>query len=377
MSDTRSFPDVEFCHKTADEILDELVSSWESTMGRSLGKADPIRAMLAWEASIDAQLYAAINESARMNMPRYAAGEYLDSLAEIFYWGLQRLPASAATTILRFTLSEPATSTVAIPVGTECTGDGKAMFSTNETVYIYEGKNSADVKATCTETGTLGNGFSVGSINKCTTPDNVEGLDSVENLTVTEGGSAEEDDESFYQRMRESMSAYSTAGSRQSYIYYAKSTNANVGDVHVESPSPGSVDVYIMRTDGELPDDELIEAVQQALSADEVRPLTDLVTVKKPTPVSFDIKVTWYRDLDDTESYETIESELERATTEYLEWQTTKMGRDINPSMMLKILMGSGAKRIVVEAPEFETVEENQVAQVGEITLTFGGNENG
>ena len=98
MADTRTFPEVEFCHRTADDILTELVESWENAMGRKLSAADPIRVMLAWEASIDAQLYATINESARLNLPRYAFGDYLDSMAEIFYWGLQRIPATAATT---------------------------------------------------------------------------------------------------------------------------------------------------------------------------------------------------------------------------------------------------------------------------------------
>ena len=82
MADTRTFPEVEFITKDAGEIFDELVASWEKEMGRSLGKADPIRLMLGWEATIDAQQYANINIAAKRNVPRYAKGDYLDSIAE-------------------------------------------------------------------------------------------------------------------------------------------------------------------------------------------------------------------------------------------------------------------------------------------------------
>ena len=124
MADTRTFPEVEFCHRTADDILTELVESWENAMGRKLSAADPIRVMLAWEASIDAQLYATINESARLNLPRYAFGDYLDSIAEIFYWGLQRIPATAATTTLRFTLSQAAEADTVVQLGHRAAGTG-------------------------------------------------------------------------------------------------------------------------------------------------------------------------------------------------------------------------------------------------------------
>ena len=331
--------------------------------------------MLAWEASIDAQLYAAINESAKLNLPRYTFGEYMDSMAEIFYWGLERLPASAATTTLRFTLSQAARQDVAVPVETLCSKDGTVIFATDETVYIPAGETYVDVSATCTQTGTIGNGFDVGTINICMDPDNVPGLDSVENLTVSEGGAAEEEDEAFYERMRESMSAYSTAGPGQGYIYHAKSANSSVGSVRVNSPEPGCVDVYILKTDGSLPDIEMIEMVEEALSGDDVRPLTDKVSVKAPEAVPFDINVTWYREKGTTISREQMEAGLETACTEFLEWQTTEIGRDINPDVLAAKLMGAGIKRLTVTQPEYTVISTYQVAMAKNINLTFGGDE--
>lgn len=375
MADTRVFPNVEFVCKTADEILEELIESWETTMGRKLGKADPFRVMLAWEASVDAQLYAAINESAKLNLPRYAFGDYMDSMAEMFYWGLERMPAAAARTTMRFTLSEAAIREVAVPVGTKCSQDGSVIFATDETVYIPAGETCVDVGATCTMTGTIGNGFEAGTIKTCIDQDNVEGLQDVTNLTVSEGGAAEEEDEAFYERMRESMSAYSTAGPGKAYIYHAKSASASVGSVRIDSPGPGRVDVYILKTDGSLPDKELISTVQDALSGDDVRPLTDMVTVKAPTQIPFNVTVTWYRENEYTKSREQMEADLEAACTEYLAWQTTEIGRDINPDVLAAKLMETGIKRLTVTEPEYKVVSAYEVAKAENIALTFGGDE--
>lgn len=375
MADTRTFPDVEFVNKSAEEIMTELVSSWETQMGRSLGMADPIRLMLAWEASIDAQLYAAINESARLNMPRYAFGDYLDSAAEIFYQGLERMEASAANVTMRFTISQASAEDTVIPAGTRCTRDGNLYFETTETAYITAGETYTDVNAVCSDAGTIGNGYEVGRINVCMDPDNVENLQSVSNTTISAGGSARETDAAFYERMRESMGAYSTAGALESYVYHAKSASAAVGAVKVRSPSAGQVDVYILNADGTQPGTQLITTVQNYLSDATRRPLTDQVTVKAPTAVRFDIAATWYLEAGAGISRAQAEANLESALQEYLTWQTTEIGRDINPSRLTVELMNAGIKRVNLTAPIYQAVSEYAVAEVGDITLTYGGEE--
>lgn len=372
MGDTRSFPDVEFCHKTADEIMEELVNSWENTMGRKLGRADPIRAMLAWEATIDAQIYAAINETGKLNLPRYAYGDYLDSIAERYHHSLSRLEATAAKTTIRFALAQEKGYDVAVPVGTRVTQNGDVLFETTETAYIEAGKLYVDVPAICTENGEKGNGYLPGYIDTCVDADNVEGLGTVENLTETEGGSSEENDEEFYERMRQSMEAYSTAGPSGSYIYHAKSASPEVGDVAVTSPERGCVDVYILRSDGKLPGEELLSEVENYLCDNDVRPMTDYVTVKAPVPVNFDIKIEWYRSKNQTESRENIEAEIEKVVSEYQEWQTTEIGRDINPNYLIGLLVSAGIERVTVEKPIFTHVMDNQVAQLGTMTVTYG-----
>ena len=148
-----------------------------------------------------------------------------------------------------------------------------------------------------------------------------------------------------------------------------------MGSVRVNSPEPGCVDVYILKTDGSLPDIEMIEMVEEALSGDDVRPLTDKVSVKAPEAVPFDINVTWYREKGTTISREQMEAGLETACTEFLEWQTTEIGRDINPDVLAAKLMGAGIKRLTVTQPEYTVISTYQVAMAKNINLTFGGDE--
>ena len=290
---------------------------------------------------------------------------------------MTRLEASPARTTMRFTISEVSDSNTVVPVGTRVTKDGRIQFETVKTVEIPAGESCIDVTAVCTQAGVIGNGFPVGSISVCVDRDNVTNLLSVTNLTVSEGGAERETDEAFYQRMRESLSAYSTAGSEQAYIYHTKSASALVGGVKVTSPRPGDVVIYFNRTDGKLPGEELIQEVLEYLSAETVRPLTDHLTVSAPEAIDFDIQFTWYRETDCGLTQEELEARVENALTAYIEWQTTEIGRDINPSKLIYYLMESGIKRVHVTSPAFTVLEDYQVAQVKNQTVTYGGTEDG
>lgn len=54
------------------------------------------------------------------------------------------------------------------------------------------------------------------------------------------------------------------------------------------------------------------------------------------------------------------------------------MGRDINPSYLVQLMMGAGIKRVVVRKPEYRVVEESHVARINRDTLRImnGGIEN-
>ena len=60
---------------------------------------------------------------------------------------------------------------------------------------------------------------------------------------------------------------------------------------------------------------------------------------------------------------------------DFIVWQTSKMGRDINPSYLTKMMMDAGAKRVEVRQPTFQSVEDIAVGKLQSKTVLNGGLE--
>lgn len=372
MADSRNYPDINFVETNTDTIKDSLIQAYELITGRTLYPADPIRIFILWVADIIAQERVLINESAKQNVPRYAEGEYLDSLAEIFK-DVERLAPKAATTTLRFTISAAQTSQIIVPIGTRATVDGTIIFETTEIGTITAGNTYVDVSAVCQTVGTTGNGFSPGQI--VTAVDVFPYMQSVSNTTTSEGGSEEETDEAFYERMRESAESYSTAGPSGAYEYIAKTVNSLIADVKATSTTAGVVDVYILLQNGQLPGPEILAQVLEALNASKARPLTDTVNVNAPQTMTFNIEFTYYIPLPSAASAAIIQQAVTDAVTAYKTWQTSKMGRDINPSYLISLLMQTGIKRVELTAPVHTVVPDGKVAVFSSQNIVNGGFE--
>ena len=89
-----------------------------------------------------------------------------------------------------------------------------------------------------------------------------------------------ESDGRLRQRTQSALESFSTAGPVGAYVHHALSSSTEVGDVAVSSPTPGVVRVAVMSTAPHgLNSAKLLRAVRQALSSEDVRPLTDKVLV--------------------------------------------------------------------------------------------------
>lgn len=374
---TRNIPDdlpeADFVDVNTETLVNRLVTGYEEIMGRTLYPADPVRAFILWLASIIVQERILINESAKQNLPRYAEGENLDSLNEIFH-NAHRLQPQAATTKLRFHLTVVPQEDYIIADELEVTVDGEINFVTVGDIIFKAGEIQAEVQAVCTSPGEIGNGFMPGQINQLVSEEFLY-FKEVENITETGGGSETESDEAFYNRMRESEGTYTTAGPAESYIYHAKSVSSRISDVSAESPEPGVADIRIMLYDGEMPEEELLEKVRKHLSQDGIRPMTDKVIVAAPDRVDFDIRIRYYIPKPKAESTNEIQEKVKKAVEEYISWQTSKMGRDINPSYFSAVLMKTGIKRVEIMSPTFTLVEKGSIAVAGEQDVIYGGLE--
>ena len=368
----RQYPNISFVDTDTETLVNALIRSYERFTGRTLYPADPARLFILWIADIIIQERVNIDFSAKQNLPRYAEGEYLDSLAELFK-DVYRLGPEAARTKIKFTLSMERDTATVIPAGTRLSAGEEIVFATVEPLIIPAGSLTGEVAAVCQTTGEIGNGFIPGQITKLV--DIFPYFQKAENTTESAGGADWESDAAFYARIRESMETFSTAGPLGGYEYHAKSASALIVDVKATSPEPGEVDVRVLLAGGELPGEETLKAVSGVLNADKVRPLTDHVTVKAPETVTYNIDVTYYTQTGGALGPEAVAQNVTAAVAEYKRWQAAKMGRDVNPSYLVSLLMQTGAKRVEVRSPAFATVADNAVAVIGTTAVVNGGAE--
>ena len=361
--------ELNFVETDAEVINNDLVSKFEEHLGETLAKGDEKRLFLQSFAYAFADALNHINETGRSNLLRYAVGGELDALGDLFH--NERLDAKAATVTLKFTVSDGQSNTVVVPKGTRVTPDGEIFFATDEAI-IFSGntvEKSMEVSATATESGSGHNDYAVGSINVLV--DTIPYIAGVENTTVSGGGSDIETDDEYRERLRESPFSFSVAGPANAYRAIAMAVSGDIADVSVYSPSAGVVEIAIVKDGGEIPteDDELLGKVLTACNAKNKRPLTDKVQVVPASGVPVDISVTYYVANGDTSRME----EIEDAVNEYVSWQTEKIGRAISPDKLNTLLFAAGAARVVINEPVHQDIAENEIAQIGTVTLSCGG----
>ncbi len=372
-------PEVSFIdNKSVEDVRAELVADFEAYMTEASGRPvhldrASVHRMILYAAA--AQIYQAmqyINQAGRQNLLKYSYGGFLDNIALLK--GVVRTPASAAATTLRFTLSAVRETAISIPAGTRVSDGGNFYFATAAYAEILPGTLTAEVGAACTVSGIAGNGFRPGDLFVLVDP--VPYVASVENLTATEGGADVESDTDLAERVFLAPGAYSTAGPEDSYRFHAKAYSAAIGDVAVTSDQEaGRVDIVFLMADGSTPGPEMTEGLTEYLRDRNIRPMTDLVTVSAPEKVPYGIALTYYINRSDSARAVDIQAAIRAAVDRYAAWQRT-IGRDINPSMLLALLVKAGAKRAEIVAPLFTPVASTAVAELsGTPAVHYGGLE--
>ena len=110
-----------------------------------------------------------------------------------------------------------------------------------------------------------------------------------------------------------------------------------------------------------------------------------------PEIVPYDIDLTYYINTDSPVGSAEIQKAVEAQVQKYIDWQSAKLGRDINPSKLYQMLMQSGIKRVDLRSPSFQSLRDGklalgtidyevtmaipQVAQTGRVTVLNGGYE--
>lgn len=379
MNAIKSLPDISFIdNKDIDQVRQEMVADYESFISEATGQTvtlerSSVHRMELYAAA--AQIYQAmqyIDRQGKQSILKYSYSDFLDNLA--IFKGVTRNPATPATTTLRFTLSAERDTATGIPQGTRVSTAGAIYFATDVYAEIPAGSTTVDVPATCTVAGTDGNGFAAGEL--ATIVDPIPYVASVTNTTATEGGAEIESDDDLAERVFLAPGAYSTAGPEDGYLYHAKAYSAAIGDVVATSnQAAGTVDIVFIMADGSTPGEEMIEGLEGYLQGKTIRPMTDLVRVAAPQEVTYTINLTYYINRSDSAKAVTIQAAVAQAVADYQTWQRA-IGRDINPSQLVHMVMDAGAKRVTVTAPTYTAVDSTKVSALqGDAVISYGGLE--
>ena len=362
---------------TIEEIVAEMVQSYEEKYEEITGEeltlypADERKIRINAVAEMLYQLAQFGADCFKQNFLKYSFGASLKNLGANI--GYAETGEEAATTTLRFTLSEPMEQDVTIPAGTQVTEGTQVYFATDEDLIIPTGELYGDTAATCTDIGEMGNGYAIGQINILV--DAVSYVESVKNITETSGGHDKYTTDELRENIYNFPSTYSTAGPEDEYIELVKKYSNNIIDVHTITRKESVVQIYVLLKNGSVPDGTKLQAIKAFLEEQKLTPDTDKIEVLAPEIVNYTIEATYYISYYKKEMEQTIKESIEEIATEFEEYTKSKIGRAINPDMLIAFVNTAGASRIAIKTPTYKKIEENQVAICTKVNLIYGGLE--
>ena len=163
-----------------------------------------------------------------------------------------------------------------------------------------------------------------------------------------------EDDTRLRRRAQMAIEGTTVAGSSGAYLFHALSSSPLVKDAGVDSPAPGVVRVTILSTEGDgTPAQPLLDSVHAYLSAYDVRPLTDTVTVQSATVVPYAVHATL--NVYPGPAAEPIISRALAALQIYTA-EHARLGHDITRSGLFACLHQPGVQNVLLHSPQADVV---------------------
>lgn len=242
--------------------------------------------------------------------------------------------------------------------------------------------------------------------------DNLAALFGIERFILDPGDPEEnvpptlESDADFRRRMVLAPEGYSVAGPAGAYIFHALSADSDVRDASVDSPEPddirelvldvlaansasgplvaamtaaldgadwpGDVKVTVLSRIGDgTADSDLLEAVDNRLNLNAIRPLTDAVTVQSADVLDFTIEagITMLAGPDSSIVMAACEARLEAHLA-----STLLLGRDVTRAGIIAALHPEGVQNVLLTAPAADIVlTRQQAGHCTGIVLTNAG----
>lgn len=358
----------DFIEIDSDKIISEIKADFEARLGKPIQPAQPEMLIINAMAYREVLLRSQIQSACLSMLVDYSTGLLLDSLAVLV--GVFRIAPTSAECTFTIVLEDDHTG-VTIPAGYRAQSkDGKVIFVSLVEKVVNTGVTEVSVDAECTTVGVVGNGYLAGDISVQLDP--LPYVISVENDGTTGAGSDQETDEELRERIRLAPNSYSSAGPSLAYKFWAKTASALIIDVAVVTITAGQTNIYPLVADGSVTPDEVIEAVENILTGEKIRPHNDTVVVLSPTRINYtlDVELTILPDAVESEVIAKVRAALEAYTVK----KRQTLGRDIVadqvkslciiPDEVYSVDLGSFTD-IVVGATEFAYCTDIDIVVVG------------
>lgn len=158
-----------------------------------------------------------------------------------------------------------------------------------------------------------------------------------------------ETDAALRRRVQLALEGFSTAGPRGAYLYHALSADGRVKDAGVDSPAPGTVRVTVLSTEANgAPSAPVLTAVTARLNADDVRPLSDTVTVQGAAIINYSVAaaLTFQSGPDTALVRAAAEIEVARVVAD-----AHRVGRAVRRSALFAALHRPGVEAVTLTSP--------------------------
>ena len=350
-------------------VWDEMMETYIGAGGDILYPGDEKEMLLRSVQAIVVQAFAGVDNALRMATLRYAQGDYLKQYGEDR--GCPYNEAKKATSTVQITFSATG-RTDTLEAGEAITADGQMMYLLDSDVEDTGIAQTVTVGITCEQAGNAGNGLVSG-----TTMQSVKahgGVYSIVCVADATGGQDDEDMEAYRERVRTHGLRSVTTGTVESYRSRAMAVSSNILDAAPLRTSAGVVCVYLLLADP-TGSAALIAAVENALTPETDRPLTDQVSAALATAVTYTLNVKYTTSLGAS-----ISGAVADAVAQYQAWQDHVIGRAFDPYMLMALLYQAGATSVTWDTgSEFNggAVERTEIAAneycKGTITLEVSG----
>lgn len=185
-----------------------------------------------------------------------------------------------------------------------------------------------------------------------------------------------EGDAALRERIQMAPQGFSVAGPIGAYMFFARSASGAVKDARPSSPEPGQVLVTVLSHEGDgSASSELLAVVNAAINDEDVRPLTDEVTVQSADIVHYEIKAVIYTDTGPDTGI--VMDTVQESTASYTE-AMRKVSLSVPISGIYAALHLSGVSKVELLEPTGDvTVGPYQAAYCDNITLTQANSQAG